>query len=405
MSGAYEGLRVLDFTHVIAGPLCTRMLADHGADVVKVEPAGGDVIRRLPFPIAPDVSTQFTQYNCGKRSVALDLKSDAGRELARRLALRADVVIENFSQGTMARLGLDLARLRAEHPALVTCSISAFGSWGPHAEKSGFGYIAEAHSGLMHLNGDDDDPPSHFGTPLSDMNVAVHAFGAIGAALFNRTRTGEGTHVDLSAFDCMVSLIDHALAAQSFGREFGRYGTRHPVIVPHGVIRAGDGRHVTYGVVDQKTWGSLCEAMGRPELEHDPRFATFDDRIANRHELYDLIDAWAATVPDADELVATLHAHRVPGARVRTHVEVASDPHLVERGTLAPVDIPGAGTVLTQTAPHPLAGLDTVPRGPAPRLGEHTREILGDELGLAPDAVEDLISSGAAIVPGEAVNA
>jgi crotonobetainyl-CoA:carnitine CoA-transferase CaiB-like acyl-CoA transferase len=387
VSGAYQGLRVLDFTHVIAGPLCTRMLADHGADVIKIEPADGDVIRRLPFPVAPDVSTQFTQYNCGKRSVALDLKSPEGLEIARRLALRADVVIENFSRGTMTRLGLDLGGLRADAPALVTCSISAFGSWGTHAHKSGFGYVAEAHSGLMHLNGDDG------------------AFGAIGAALFNCAATGEGTHIDLSAFDCMVSLIDHALAAHAFGREFGRYGTRHPVIVPHGVIRAGDGRYVTFGVVDQVTWGRLCAVMGRPELETDPRFATFDDRIPNRHALYDLIDEWAATVPDADQLVEALQSRGVPCARVRTHVEVASDPHLVERGTLAPVDIPGAGTILTQTAPHPLAGLDTVPRGPAPRLGEHTRSVLIDELGFAAAEVEELIAGGAAIVPGEAVNA
>lgn len=401
MSGAYDGLRVVDLTHVIAGPLCTRLLADHGADVIKVEPPRGDIIRRLPFKVGEDSSTQFAQYNCGKRSIALDLKHPDGRDVARRLALGADVVIENFSSGTLARLGLDLADLRAKAPGLVTCSISAFGAWGPYAGKAGYGYVAEAHSGLMHLNGEGDEPPSHFGTALSDMNVATHAFGAIGAALFARSRTGRGTHVDLSAFDCMVTLIDHAIAVHNFTRgerHFDRYGPRHPFIVPQGVTRAGDGRWITYGVVDDETFVRLADAMGKPSLAEDRRYATAEQRIVNREEVYALVDAWAATVPDADELVELLAAHRIPGARVRTHTEVADDPHLVARGTLAPVDFPGFGPVLTQTAPHPMEGLEVAPRGVAPGLGEHSREVL-EELGVGPAAIDALIAAGAVHVP------
>jgi crotonobetainyl-CoA:carnitine CoA-transferase CaiB-like acyl-CoA transferase len=402
MTSAYDGLRVVDFTHVLAGPLCTRFLADHGADVIKIEPPGGDVIRRLPYPVGADSSTQFAQYNCGKRSVCLDLKDPEALEVARSLALRADVVIENFSRGTLTRLGLDLGELRVAAPGLVTCSISAFGTYGPYAGKAGFGYVAEAHSGLMHLNGDGDEPPSHFGTALSDMNVATHAFGALGAALFHRARTGEGTHVDLSAFDCMVALIDHAIAIHNFTRgerHFDRYGTRHPFIVPQGVVRAADGRYVTFGAIDDGAFARLAEAMGAPELASDPRYSHAAERIARREEVYAIVETWAATVPSADVLVDRLSEHRIPAARIRTHVEVADDPHLVARGTLAPVDYPGTGTVLTQTAPHPMEGLEVAPRGPAPGLGEHTRAVLRDELGMSSEQVDTLVSRGAARVP------
>lgn len=401
--GAYSGLRVIDFTHVVAGPMCTRLLADHGADVVKLERPQGDMMRHLPVRIGPDLNTHFAQYNCGKRSVALDLRSPDARELVFELCDGADVVVENFKPGTMERLGLGVDVLRERNQRLVVCSISTFGAVGPYAEISGFGFLAEAYSGLMYLNGDGDDPPSFFGTALADMTAAVHAFGAIGAALYRRSVSGVGTYIDLSSFDALVTMIDHAIPMYNLTNgesRFGRYGTRHPIVVPNGVARAGDGRYVVYGVTTDALFASLCELMGRPELASDPRYATAVARVENREEVYDIVDEWAATVASADELVEMLGAVAIVSARVREYTEIVADEHLVSRGTLAPVSFSGIGEVLMPAAPHPMEGLRVAPQGEAPRLGEHTREVLVGELGVSDARFEELLGDGAVVQAG-----
>lgn len=396
--GAYEGLRVLDFTHVVAGPLCTRMLADHGADVVKVERPGGDMMRHLPVQIGPDLNTHFAQYNCGKRSIALDLRSEQARELVLALCDSADVVVENFKPGTMERLGIGIEAMRKRNPRLVACSISTFGAVGPYASISGYGFIAEAYSGLMYLNGDADDPPSFFGTALADMATGAHAFAAIGAALYRRSVSGTGTHIDISSFDVLVTMIDHAIPLHNLteGRmRFGKYGTRHPIIVPNGVTQAGDGRYVVYGVTTDAQFQLLCELMGSPALAKDPRYATAAARVQAHEEVYDAVDAWAATVADAEEIVTLLSDAGIAAARVREYTEIATDEHLVSRGTLAPVPFDGRGDVLMPSAPHPMSGLWVAPRGQAPLLGEHTHEVLVGELGLSEQRFGALVADGA----------
>lgn len=397
MRGALEGLRVADFTHVIAGPFCSRLLADHGAEVVKVESRTGDVMRNLPMEYEHTLTSAFAQYNCGKRSVVLDLKATGGREAARRLCGWADVVVENFAAGTMERLGLGYPELRQVKRELIMCSVSSFGAVGPYADIPGFGLVAEAYSGLMYLAGDEGAPPSHFGTPLADMNVAVHAFGAICASLVRQARTGLGTWIDISSFDCLVSMIDEALPLHAFShglRQFGRYGTKHPTVVPSGVVRTSSGDYVAYGVVGDQRFGLFAEAMGRPELASDPRFVTSEDRVVNRSLMYDMVAEWALGFPDGESLVRHLSRFHLPAARVRSYTEIAEDPHLIARGALAPIDVGGSvGEVLIQTAPHRIEDALPRPRGVPPRLGEHSREVL-TWLNFSEAEIDEMVAAG-----------
>jgi crotonobetainyl-CoA:carnitine CoA-transferase CaiB-like acyl-CoA transferase len=395
--GAYAGLRVLDLSHVIAGPMCTKLLAEHGADVVKVEPPAGDMTRRFPYTYDEGMTTQFAQYNCGKRSIVIDLASEDGPGLILALAERADVLVENFRPGVLERLGLPIALLRERNPRLVACSISTFGQDGELSAKPGYGFVAEAHSGLMALASDATDPPSAFGTALADMVVAVHAFGAIGAALYRRAQTGRGTHVDVASYETMVSTIDHALVLHAFtggAQRFEGYSRRHPVIVPNGVVAAADGGHVAYGVTNDTQFAALCALMGEPALAEDPRYATGAARTAARDAVYDRVDAWGATVADAETIARLLEEHSIPAARVRGYDEVAEDPQLVQRGVLQPVEIPGQGPVLIPVAPHHLDGATVGIAGPPPRLGQHTHQVLATDLGLDARAIAELVAAG-----------
>jgi crotonobetainyl-CoA:carnitine CoA-transferase CaiB-like acyl-CoA transferase len=398
LEGAYTGLKVLDFSHVVAGPMCTRLLADHGADVIKVESPAGDLLRNVPVEYGPKLTSHFAQYNCGKRSVVLDLKQPSAVELALELCDWADVIVENFSRGTLERLGIDVGALLERRPELIFCSVSTFGNYGPHADKPGFGYVAESYSGLMWLNGDGDEPPSFFGTPLADCNVGVHAFAAIGAALYRRARTGLGTRLDLSSFDALVTMIDAAVVLHTFTggeRSFGRFGTRHTLVVPASIIGTADGEYVTYGAPGDRAFARVAAAMGRPELMDTPYFGSPEGRVEHQDELYDMIEAWAATFATAQSLIDHFAQHGVPAARVRSVAECADDPALVERGTLQPVPVDGRGDVLVPTAPHPMTGARVAPAGPAPRLGEHSREVLRGVLSLDEARIDELISTGA----------
>ena len=397
-SGGYSGLRVLDLTQVIAGPFCTRLLSDLGADVVRVESRSGDIMRRLPIAYGADGSTAFAQYNVGKRSIGLDLKSADGRDLALRLAEHCDVLVENFRPGTLDRLGLGWEALHARNPALILCSIGLFGGTGPYAHLSGHGMVAEAYSGLMSLTGNDGGPYTHFGTPLADMNAGVHALAAIGAALYQRQQTGQGSHVDISSFDALFAMIDQAVGQAVFThgeREYGRYGSKHPQTVPSGVLTVGNGEAATFSAVGDAAWSGLAAVMGRPELAADPRFADIESRIANRSELYALIDEWAGAFPDADALVTALAEAGLPGARIRSVRENIGDPHLIARGTLAPVDFgDGAGELMVQSAPYLISGATIGPRGRPPHIAEHTTEVLTEALGLDTSELDRLYAEG-----------
>jgi crotonobetainyl-CoA:carnitine CoA-transferase CaiB-like acyl-CoA transferase len=398
VAGPYAGLRVFDLSHVIAGPFCTRMLADLGADVVRVEQPAGDLMRALPVPVgdpADHVSSAYAQYNGGKRSIGLDLKDPRGLDLALRLADWADVVVENFAPGVLARLGLGWDVLHARDATTVLCSLSTFGTEGPYAHLSGFGLVAEAYSGLMSLTGADGGPPMHFGTALADVNSAVHALAAIGAALHHRGNTGEGTHVDISAFDSLFAMIDQQPAAGAFtdgAAVGGKYGNRHTTSVPSGVATCADGTHLAYGMSGDGFFARLVTAMDAPDLAE--RYTTVRERVADPGPLYDRIEAWAATWPTADALVEHLVAHGLSAARVRGVRENLADPHLVARGTLSPVDYPGHGEVLLPTAPFRFSGAEVRPGRPAGPVAADTAEVLTGVLGLDDAAVAALHHDG-----------
>ncbi|MCW0211924.1 MAG: CoA transferase [Pseudonocardia sp.] len=395
MAGPYSGLRVFDLSHVIAGPFCTRMLADMGADVVRVEQPAGDLMRGLPVQVGDGVSSAYAQYNNGKRSIGVDLKSDTGLDLALRLADWADVVVENFSPGVLGKLGLGWDVLHARDPRTILCSLSTFGAEGPYSHLSGFGLVAEAYSGLMSLTGEEGGPPMHFGTALADVNSAVHALAAIGAALHHRTSTGEGTHVDISAFDSLFAMIDQQPAAGAFtGGEavHGKYGNRHTTSVPSGVATTADGTHIAYGMSGDVFFERLVTAMDAPELRDD--YDSVAARVENPGPLYDRIEAWAATWPTADALVDHLVAHGLSAARVRGVRENLADPHLIARGTLGPVEFPGHGEVLMQTAPFRFSGLDVRPGKAVGPIAADTGDVLGEVLGLDEAEVDALFEGG-----------
>ncbi|UNK80653.1 CoA transferase [Sphingopyxis granuli] len=397
MKGPYANLKVLDLSHVIAGPFCARLLADMGAEVVRIEPRTGDLMRTFPVQYGETLSSAYAQYNCGKASMVVDLKTAEGRQIALDLVSQSDIVIENLSPGTFERLGLGYDVLRQVRSDIILCSLSTFGATGPYRELSGYGLVAEAYSGLMSLTGDAGGPPMHFGTPLADMNSAVHALAAIGAALYRRSVTGEGTHIDLSSFDALFSMIDQAVALASFShgeRSFGRYGTTHPTSVPSAVVGAADGRYVSYTAIGDKLFAALAEEMGRPELVNDPRFAKFVDRIANKDALYELIRVWACSVATADELVARLTARGISAAKVRTVEENLQDPHLLERGTLQPMQVPGVGEVAVQVAPYRMTGCRIAAGSLPAELGADTRRILRERLGRGETEISNLVARG-----------
>lgn len=397
MTGPYSGLRVFDLSHVIAGPFCTRMLADMGADVIRVEQPEGDLMRALPVSVGERLSSAYVQYNNGKRSVGLNLKDERGLRLALELADWADVVVENFAPGVLARLGLGWDVLHARDPRTILCSLSTFGASGPYAHLSGFGLVAEAYSGLMSLTGTADGPPMHFGTALADVNSAVHALAGIGAALHHRTSTGEGMHVDVSAFDALFAMIDQQPAAGAFtGGEAvrGKYGDRHTTSVPSGVATCADGSHLAYGMSGDVFFARLATAMDASDLLET--YGTSDARVADPGPLYDRIEAWAATWPTADALVAHLHAHGLSAARVRGVRENLDDPHLRARGTLSPVEFPGHGEVWLPTAPVRFSGADVRPGRPAGDVAADTAGVLTGVLGLDDATVAGLYDDGVA---------
>jgi crotonobetainyl-CoA:carnitine CoA-transferase CaiB-like acyl-CoA transferase len=398
MPGPYSGLRVFDLSQVIAGPFCTRMLADMGADVVRVEQRTGDIMRALPVPVgAPEdhLSSAYAQYNNGKRSIGLDLKTERGRELALQLADWADVVVENFSPGVLTKLGLSWDVLHARDPRTILCSLSTFGAEGPYAHLSGFGLIAEACSGLMSLTGEDDGPPMHFGTALADVNSAVHGLAAIGAALYHRASAGEGSHADVSAFDSLFAMIDQQPAAGAFtGGEAvtGKYGNRHTTSVPSGVARTADGSYISYGMTGDAFFRRLATAMDAPDLLDE--YPTVAARVANPAPLYQRIEEWAATWPTADALVGHLVEHGLSAARVRGVRENLQDPHLIGRGTLSPVVYPGHGEVLLPTAPFRFSGATVRPGKAAGSIAADTVDVLRNVLALDDAAVAALFAEG-----------
>lgn len=385
MADALSGLQVLDFTIVMSGPMCTRMLADAGADVIKIEPPEGDVVRQRA-PVRGGISTYYASMNCGKRSVVLDLGTAEGRRLARQLAAKADVVVENFRPGVMKRLGLDHATLAADNPRLVYASISGFGQTGPRAGAPAYAPVIHAASGFEAANTEyqrDQSRPMNNGIFLADVLGASYAFGAIQMALYERERSGLGQHIDVSLMDSVLGMLIYEMQAAQFPPD-----RRRQVYEP---VRAADG-WVMVAAVTPKNQEVLFDVIGHPEAKTDPRFATVAAKESNWGALLELIEGWTRQRSGA-ECERILMAAGVPCSRYRSVAEAMDDPQLAERGFLAELG-DGDGRFKCANLPFLLSRTPTHARPRLAALGEHGAEVLREKLGLDAAAVDRLHAEG-----------
>ncbi len=392
---ALAGIRVLDLCRVVSGPFATMQLGDLGADVLKVEePGRGDESRTYGPPFPGGESAYFMSINRNKRSCAIDLKSPAGRDLVRRLAATADVVVENFRPGTLDRLGLGYEVLARDNARLILCAITGFGRDGPQADRPGYDLIIQGESGVMDITGEPDGPPVKVGTSIADLVTGLYCAQAVLAALARRARSGAGGRVDVAMLDAMASLLTfNAGIYFATGASPRRRGNAHPTISPYETFEAADG-WLNLGVANDKFWALFCGVLGRPELRDDPRFARAQDRAAGRMALKALLQPLIRARPRA-EWVAELTAAGVPCGEIRTVAEVCEAPQLTGRGQIQSTRHPAAGTVRHVASAIRFDDAPPPPARPAPRLGEHRDELLSEWLGLDAAAVAALARQGA----------
>ncbi|MDB4896916.1 MAG: Formyl-CoA transferase [Firmicutes bacterium] len=391
MSRALAGLRVLDVTQVMAGPFCAMMLADMGADVIKVEPPAGDVTRRWKGAQGTE-SPPYNAVNRGKRGMVLNLKHADGRRIFRDLALKADVLIENYRPGVMKEFGLDYDTLAREHPGLVYCSVSGYGQTGPYAQKGGFDLVAQGMSGLMSVTGEPGGAPVKCGVPITDLGAGLFALSGILAALYHRSATGQGQHVDTSLLEAGIALsVWEATEYFTDGEVPGPLGSAHRMNAPYQAIRCADG-HITLGAANEQTFRLFCQVCGHPEWTTLPDFATAALRVQNRAALIALIEGVTARLTRAD-LLTQMDAAGVPGGPILNYAEVFADPHVRARAMVQEVEHPTLGSLRTLGSPLKLSATPVQAGQPAPLLGQHTESILG-EIGLDPGAVQQLKAAG-----------
>jgi len=373
------GIRVIEFCQVAAGPFCGMLLADMGADVIKVESPEGDGLRQWP-PLTGGDSENFAALNRNKRSVVLDLKVAAGRETARKLALSADVVVENFRAGTLARLGLGYDTLAQEKPPLVYCSISAYGQTGPRAAEGGFDLTVQAMAGVMSVTGESGGAPVKCGVPISDFSAGLYAAFAIAAALRKAAHEGTGDHIDVSMLGATLG-VAALQTSEHFGtgRDPAKLGSAHPRNAPYQAFRAQDG-YIAMAAGNDRLWRAVCEGIGRPGLAGDARFASTALRAAHQEALRELLEEHFATAPVAHWL-GLFGRLGVPCAPINTYSQALADPQVAHMGWVQPITLPGGAR--TRTVGSPLVSARErfrIYRNP-PALGEHTEEVLG-ELGV-----------------------
>ena len=374
------GIRVFDMTRVLAGPYCTALLADLGAEVIKLEPPSGDEYRHIG-PFRDGESALFQLTNRGKQSIAIDLRQPAGQKLAQDIAATCDVAVENFRPGVAAKLGLDAAALRSQHPDLVYASISGFGQTGPWTGLPAYDLVVQALSGLMAVNGEDGGQPLKVGESFGDLAGGLFASWAIMAALVRRATTGEGATLDVSMHDALFSLLSTAHAQFLYGgREPARVGNRHPLSAPFGCYRAKDGL-VAICVLNDKHCAAFATLIGHPGLPSDPRFATDSARTDNEPALKALIEGWLTT-HSADEAVATMEAAGIPCAPIRSFAAAAASPQATARDLVSTLAHPRLGPIPVVGQPVRFDGAKPVAPRPAPDLGADAGAILAG-LGLS----------------------
>ncbi len=395
--GPLTGLKVIELAHVMAGPVCGLMLADMGADVIKVERVpDGDDCRKFRPPESGGESVAFMTMNRNKRGIAVNLKLAEGQELLRRMLRSADVVIENYRSGTMERLGLGYETLRHDNPGLILCEISGFGRSGPYAERGGFDLIAQGMSGLMSITGEGPDrPPVKVGAPVTDITAGILGAMGVAAAYARRLQTGEGQRVDTSLFEAgIVHTYWQSAIALATGVAPGPMGSAHPLNAPYQAFRTADG-WLNLGAANQANWLRMLEVIEEPELATDERFAGNASRLKNRLALAGVLEEIFARRTTADWL-ARLEAAGVPAGPVLDVSEMHQDPQTIAREMVVEVDHPTAGPVRSIGLPVKFSATPGVLDRPAPLLGQHSREVLS-EVGLTAKEIDDLVAAGVVI--------
>jgi crotonobetainyl-CoA:carnitine CoA-transferase CaiB-like acyl-CoA transferase len=390
------GVRVLDLSRMLAGPYGSMLLADMGAEVIKIEdPDGGDPMRVMGPPFLPNgESAYFLSINRNKKSVAIELTSPAGREVFLDLVRHADVVWENFRPGIMARLGCDHAALSAVNPRIVHCAISAYGQEGPYRDWPAFDLALQAMGGGMSVTGEPGGRPVRMGLPMGDLAGGMFGAFAVAAALARRGRTGQGAYLDLSLLDCQASMLTYL--AQYYwtdGRVPGPQGSAHASVVPYQALATRDG-HLIVAVFAEKFWQGFCAAVERPDWAADRRFATNRDRVANRGALVPQVEAAFAERTTGDWL-ARLHGHGVPAAPILAVDRVLIDAQLKLREMVTEVRHPDLGALPTLGTPIKVDGRMGLDLVPPPRLGEHTEVVLREVAGYAAERIAGLCRAGA----------
>lgn len=384
-----DGVRILDFTQILAGPYCTRLLADMGAEVIKVErPPMGDGERSVPA-IRDGVSGSFMQYNAGKKGICLDLKKPKAIEIVKGLVKQCDVVVENFNVGAMARLGLSYDELNKVNPCLIMCSITGFGQTGPNKNRLAFATVVHAASGITEIlrrqHGEDIRPAPH-GLSIGDTIAGYHAAYAVVASLFYRERTGKGQYIDISMFDSLFYTIDHQVQYYLMtGEEHTVYGA-----VP---VKGKDG-YFTIGYGKYEMILRALDCMGKPELANDERFSSLEKVIFHQQEFFQIVEEWAQIYGSVEEVEALLCKAGLPVSKVCSVPEVVRSPQVQSRGLLAEVDDPKIGKVKVINSPIKFSGTESKLRGPSPELGEHNKEILSRLLQYSEEQIIKLYAEG-----------
>jgi len=390
--------RVLDFTQYLAGPTMTRLMAEMGAYIIKVEQAPiGDPSRLLPF-VKAGRSAYFVQQNRGKKSLCLDFDKPESMALLRSLVTTVDVVVENYGPGVMEKRGFDYESLKKINPRIIMVSISAFGRRGPLSHKVGYDLIAQAFSGVMHMTGNPDGPPQFVGLGIADNTSGVHGFAALGYALYYREKTGVGQHIDLAMVDSLYHM--HEINVQAYSASGGQFvpmrvGSHHPLVCPCGAYKAPQGWIVL--LVLDRQWPSMARAMGKPELIDDPRFATGPARAKNQKELIAIIEAWMQSLPNDEAVLKVLEKHRVPSAPVMSIVDTLNHPHFKARKMVRTVPDPILGELTIPGFPLKFSAFPDLLEIQAPLLGEQGADILREQLGYNDAQIADLRAQGVLI--------
>jgi len=391
-----DGYKVLDFTHFVAGPTTTRLMAGMGAEIIKVEMAPhGDHARAFDY-IRNQRSAFFIQQNRGKESLCIDLRKPEGIELVKQLVPKVDVVVENFAPGVISNMGLGYEVLKALKPGIIMCSISALGQSGPLAHDVGFDFIGQAYAGITALIGEETGPPYMPMVAIGDVSAGAHAMGAIACALLHRERTGEGQYIDVSLLDTYFhcQTIGVQLYSASKGaREMKASGLHHSLACPAGVFKGHKWWIIILAMTD-KQWISVCQAIGKPELAKDARYARARDRAQRREELVSVIEDWLAAMPNDEASIEVLRKNRVPVAPVLSIREAMEHPHLVARGTVRTINDPILGEFKIPGFPLRFSGFPEEIEFDAPMLGQHNAAVLEKYLGLSADRVAELQTAG-----------